>query len=202
MRGELLILLLITLLFSCCSQKTFDSEEELLSYIKNPENGYFQQKTINGVNISLLYRPTDLLVSQELGNKTVDKKLIDSLREKYSKYLYFNLSLSKGGQELLSTVPSNRNEFGAMVNQLVFGMGEKVYLYTNKRDTIPLADYVYPRIYGMSGSTSMLFVYPKEEISSNTESITFSLKNIGMQIGEVAFKFNNKNISNKPLLNL
>jgi len=100
------------------------------------------------------------LVDQEIGGEKVSKTEIDSLRKKYNKYLYFNLSMSRNNKELLSTTPQNRNEFGAMVSQLAFEMGNKVHLFTENRDTIEIADFVCPRMYGMSKATTIMFVYP------------------------------------------
>ncbi len=193
---EGIIILLALLLFSC-NQRTFDSKEELLQYITNPKSGYLQKKSVNGIDISLMYRPTDLLVDQELRGLQ-DKKTIDSLRDKYDNYLYFNLSLSKNNEELLSTVPKNRNEFGAIVNQLAFGMDQKIHLYTRKKDTIPMLDYVYPRMYGMSDNTSLLLVYPRNEDILKEETLTLSIEDFGAQIGEVKFKIVNKTFIKEP----
>ena len=65
----------------------------MLKYLKEDDNNYMQYKTVNGIDFSLLYRPTDLLVSQEIGGEQVEASRIDSLREHYGKYLYFNLEL-------------------------------------------------------------------------------------------------------------
>ena len=87
-----------------------------------------------------------MLVKQELGDNLsqseVEVSRIKELRNNYNKYLYFNLSMSQNNQELLSTAPKNRNEFGAMVNQLAFGMGDKVHLFTQSKDTLELADFI------------------------------------------------------------
>ena len=154
MRGDFIFLVAIITLFASCQQHSFEDKQALLDYIKNPDNGYLQKKNVNGVDFSLLYRPTDLLVSQELSTKPSQKE-IDSLRNKYSDYLYFNLSLSKNGKELLSSVPKNQGEFGGMVNQLAFGMNRKIHLIANQRDTIPMLDYVYPRVYACAGVLGM-----------------------------------------------
>ncbi|MDC8005222.1 hypothetical protein POV27_14265 [Aureisphaera galaxeae] len=170
-----------------------------MTYLKNPENGYTQSKQVNGVDICLTYRPTDLLVAQELRGAT-SKTAVDSLRDKYHKYLYFNLNISKNGKELLSAVPKDRNEFGAMVNELSFGMEQNVHLFTNKKDTIPMMDYIYPRMYGMGSSTSMLLVYPRNKELTNSEFFKISLKEIGLLTGEVNFKFNTTLVQEEPSL--
>ncbi|WP_299223292.1 hypothetical protein [uncultured Aquimarina sp.] len=193
---QTLYIILAGLLLSSCSTKTFDNKEELWNYLNNPENEYIHTKTVNGVDFSLIYKPTDLLVDQELSGETDDAK-IDSLRSKYDQYLYFNLSMSKNNQELLSNVAGNKQRFGAMVNQLAFGMEQKVYLYTPKKDTIEMADYIYPRMYGMSGATTILLVYPKDSMVTNAEHMTLSIEDLGFYTGEVKFKIPTKIFKNE-----
>ena len=189
--------IIIFMALCSCTKQRFDTAQELRAYVKTKEHGYIWQKTVNGVDFTLTYRPTDLLVNQELGaHKT--EEYIDSLRKKYSKYLYFNLSMSKNNQELLNNVAGNRSQFGAMVNQLAFGMGNKVHLYTPKRDTIPLADYSYPRMYGMSGSTTILFVYPRDALKE--DHLNLVIGDIGFQTGEVRFKIITELLKNEPEL--
>lgn len=187
------------LLFASCNQNTFDSEQGLLEYINDENHGYTQKKSVNGYDFVLTYRPTDLLVNQELPDKFTDKE-ITQLRDKYNKYLYFNLSMSKNGQELLSVAPENRNEFGAMVNQLAFGMTDKVHLYTPSKDTIQMADFVYPRMYGMSKATTMMFVFPKEDNALDDDYLNFTLEDLGIYTGEIKFKVPTQYIKEQPLL--
>lgn len=195
-RIVVLFVFCISILTSSCTTKTFESSEALMDYIKQPENGYLFTKTVNGVEFSLLYKPTDLLVNQEL-TKEAKTLMIDSLRSKYGEYLYFTLSMSKNNQELLSNVAGNKQQFGAMVNELAFGMEQKIHLYTPQKDTIALADYIYPRMYGMSGATTMLFVYPREKKVTNTEFMTLTIEDLGFYTGEVKFKIPTKVINNE-----
>lgn len=193
------ILIINVLLIISCTNKTFDSSEQLLEYIKQPDNGYLYTKTVNGVDFSLLYKPTDVLVHQELTGEVTTTK-IDSLRSKYKEYMYFTLSMSKNNQELLTNVAGDKQKFGAMVNQLAFGMEQKVHLYTPKKDTIVMADYIYPRMYGMSGATTMLLVYPREEKVTKEEFVTLTIEDLGFYTGEVKFKIPTKMMNNEPKL--
>ncbi|SHJ68308.1 hypothetical protein [Aquimarina spongiae] len=190
-------IVILTLFFIACNKKSFESSEELLEYLQQPENGYLYSKTINDVDFSILYKPTDLLVDQTL-SRVVTKSKVDSLRTKYNEYLYFSLSMSKNNQELLSNVVGNKQRFGAMVNELAFGMEQKVHLYTKQKDTIAMADYIYPRVYGMSGATTILFVYPRDERLTNTEVMTLTIEDLGFYTGEVKFKIPTKIINNEP----
>jgi hypothetical protein len=200
MQKMLSVLFLGVLLMGCQGHKTFENEADLLMYIQDEQNGYLQHKTINGVKYTLLYRPTDLLVKHELGDSLANASQLLTTREKYKNYLYFNLSMSMHNKELLSVAPKNQNEFGAMVHQLAFGMNEKVHLFTQQKDTIELADYIYPRMYGMSRATTMMFVYPRDATAQKTAYLNFTIEDLGLYTGEVKFKIDPKKILNEPQL--
>jgi hypothetical protein len=194
------LLLLLSLLFLSSCSKTFDTQQEMNDYIKNPDHGYSYTKTIVGVDYELQYRPTDALVKQELGDKHDDKQ-VAILRKKYRKYLYFNLSMSKNNQELLNGVARDKAKFGQMVNDLAFGMEEKVQLYTPSKDTLAMADFIYPRMYGMSNSTSIMIVYPRDEKYMSQAYLNFVVQDLGLDTGEIKFKLNTKALQNEPKLN-
>lgn len=198
--GVIVILVLLPLVFVNCRRNTFNSEAELWSYVKNMDNGYHHEKVIGNVVYTLTYRPIDVLVQQELGDVYTDVQ-VDSLRNKYGDYLYFNLGMSAQGQELLNSTVGDRNAFGAMVNQLAFGMAEKVHLISQKRDTIPMADYIYPRLYGMSNRTNMLLVYPRDTELFKGDYFHLTIEDLGFATGEVGFKIPTKKLKEEPKLN-
>lgn len=180
-----------------CGGKTFHDEQTFLDYLHDKSNGYLSQRTVNGVNYSLMYRPTDLLILQEIDGQPT-KQQMESLREKYGKYLYFNLSMSKNEEELLSVAPRNMNEFAGMVNTLSFGMREKVHLFTQKKDTLEMTDFVYPRMYGMGKNTTIMFVYPRKKEYLKGEYLNFTIEDLGLLTGEVGFKVPIEIIKNQP----
>lgn len=190
-------LILILSLLSC-QGKRFESEEDLVDYLKTHKS-YYMVKTIKGVEFKLNYRPTDLMVLQELGTKT-NKKTIDSLRENYSKYVYFLLTMSVEEEDLLQRLPANRNQYGALINELAFGMREKVNLIS-KNDTLDLLDYIYPRMYGLTKNTSLLFVFRRENIYEKNDYFQFVIKDFGLQTGSVKFKLKTNDIIDEPGLN-
>ncbi|NAS32833.1 hypothetical protein GTQ40_17780 [Flavobacteriaceae bacterium R38] len=184
----------------CCNQKKFDSEEALWTYMKDEANQYVQHKSVNGVDFSLIYKPTDLLVKQELV-ENASREIIDSLRARYGQYLYFNLTMSKNDHEILTELAGNQIQFGNMVNQLAFGMTEKIHLYTPQKDTIPMQDYIYPRMYGMSNNTSILLVYPRDSQLMKQDHFNLSIEDLGLFTGEVSFKVPVNLIKKQPQLN-
>lgn len=196
-KNSLLLAILLLIISSC--NKNFDTVEQMNDYIKEEGNGYNYRKTVEGVDYVLQYRPTDLLVQQELGDK-VDPTQVDKLRQKYNKYLYFNLSMSKNNQELLNSVAQDKAKFGQMVNDLAFGMEEKVHLYTPEKDTLTMADFIYPRMYGMSNATSIMIVYPRDKKYMNQDYLNFTIEDLGLDTGEIKFKLNTTALQDEPQL--
>ena len=192
-------LLFFLFILTSCGNKTFETPEKLAKYINDEENQYKYSKTISGVEYVLTYRPTDLIVQQELVNKK-DIKQIELARKKYSKYMYFNLSMSMNDKELLSNVAGDKAKFGQMVNDLAFGMEEKVNLYTPQKDTLTMTDFIYPRMYGMTKSTSIMIVYPRDKKYLDNEYLNFTIQDLGLYTGEVKFKINTKAILSEPEL--
>ncbi len=199
-RKNSLFLLMLILVISSCSNKEFDTTEEIFAFISDEDNGYKYSKEVNGVDFTLQYRPTDLLVQQELGDSLSEKK-IKQLREKYSKYLYFNLSMSLDGKELLSNVVRDKQQFGQMVNDLAFYMNQKVHLYTPEKDTLAMTDFVYPRMYGMTNATTILIVYPRDKQFLKEGYLNFTIEDLGLNTGEIKFKVQTQPLENEPQLN-
>lgn len=191
--------MLLALMISSCGSKNFNAKEDMLAYLNDVDSGYHFQKSVNGIDYSLMYKPTDLMVLQFIENEHHSLE-IERLRKRYADYLYFNLSMGFQERELLSQNLGSRQEFGAMVNQLSFGMANKVNLIGQQRDTIPLLDYVSPRMYGMGQSTEMLLVYERNPKILQQEYLLLIIKDLGFGTGEVTFKIETNKIINQPKL--
>jgi hypothetical protein len=201
LRNKIGLLFLVGLLLVSCAKK-METLEEMNNYLGKEENELTYRKTINGVDFTLQYRPTDVLVKQELANKKGNADEVKKLRQKYGSHMYFNLSMSKNNAELLNDVATDRSRFSNLLNDLVFQMDKKVYLYTPEKDTIPITDFVYPRMYGMGEATTIMFVYPKDDKILGNPFLDFCIEDLGFYTGEVRFKINTEAIKNQPTLNL
>lgn len=197
MNKTVIVLTLLTAIIWSCGRKL--DKEAYTAFIQEPKNGLIKEKTINGIDMKVWYKPTDLLVQQHIGSERGNNNLIDSLREHYGQYLYFVLSMSKSNQEVLNHLAGNKSNFGAMVNQLAFGMGEKVTLIQNQEDTLQLADFHYARMYGVSSSTDILFAFKNKGMKSKGE-LVFHLRDFGLLTGNTKYRFHIKDINNIPEL--
>lgn len=176
----------------------YDSQSDgLNNEFNNIENEFTQLKKVNGISISLIYKPTDLMVRQEIDNLKSETKINqDSIEKKYSKCLYFLLSYSKDNNELLSTIRTSRNQFNNIQNMLTFNMSDMVVLTNENNDTIPIVDYNFTRTYGLSKSTSLLFVFDRNKLIDKSDEINFKLKDIGIGVGDINFKYKANTIKN------
>jgi len=182
----------LLLIFSCQGKL---SKKELQAYIVDADNGLLQKKQVRGLNVQWKYRPSDLVAQQMLDKSKPEEW--DSLQTHFAKQSYFILSLSRGGQELLGSY-TGAQAFGKMVSQLAFGMRQKVLMYYPGADTLNILDYHYPRMYGMSNSSDMLFAF--EKIENKQKEIYLELQDLGYGTGKMRFIFQTKNIINTPKL--
>jgi len=191
---------IVLLFFLGSCNKQFGNADELNAFVQNEKNEYKASKTINGIDFALQYKPTDMMVQQEIGDSISPKK-VDQLRNKYKDNLYFSLSMSGNNAELLSLVIKDRQRYNTMVNQLVFGMNQKIFLISPEKDTLKMLDYSYPRMYGMSKSTNLLLIFPRDPKFLDKPYLNFTILDFGMETGDVKFKLDPKRIKKEPTLN-
>lgn len=182
-----------------CSNVIFDSPEELQTYLWNPDNGFLQEKKVNDVKYTFCYKPTDLLVSQEIMDDTPESH-ITSLRKKYKDYAYYLLSFSKAEKEVLTNSLKKREDYQRLLNTLNHHMDKYISIKNESGKTIPLLDFVHPRMYDLDGQNTILLVLEKNKIATSTE-LKFTIKDMGFSTGEVAFYFDTKMLEKEPQLN-
>ncbi len=193
----LILMMSATLLWACDGSKTVANEQELQAYVTDIDNGLIKEKKVGDINISVVYRPTDLLVMQDLGKKKADTASINKFRKKYGDYAYFILSVSKNNKEALYQTGKGMGAFSENVQNLAFRMDQFVTMTTSERDTIPVADFIYPRLYGISSATQVMFVFSNEKIKTS-EWVNFNLRDFGLDMGRNNFRFASEDIRQVP----
>jgi len=170
-----------------------------MAYIQDERNGLKVTNDVGDYKVAVAYRPTDLLVKQEVGEKPT-KEVIDKARKKYQNYYYFILSLSKLGKEALDQ-SQGFGQYSEMVQQLSFRVPEFVNMTTSASDTIPVADFILNRTYGLSSSTDVLVVFNKEK-TIDQKWVQFNLNEFGMNLGNSRMRFKVKDLEGCPKLTL
>lgn len=183
------------LILAGCAKEVSNSEE-LLAYTLDVSNGVSQKTEIGNVSVSVSVRPSDLMMARELQNNPDD---IDKVTRKYQDQVYFLLSYSKEGRDILRSGVSGQGDYSQKLHELSFNMNQYVHLIAGN-DTIPVYDYIYQNMFGASHSTDVLFAFRKQDISKSTPVIEFVLKDIGFGIGKQVFTFQQEDIERIPQL--
>src|SRR5688572_27862868 len=96
---------LVIISFMLCQCKPSEvSFDQLQTFLSDEDNGLVQSANVNGIKISVTYKPTDLLIYQETDQVAIDAATLETLGKKYSPYYYFVLSLSHNDSEVLQHV--------------------------------------------------------------------------------------------------
>ena len=118
-------------LMAACSSPDYLPEKELQSFLLDEDHGLMKTVESNGIDVRLVYRPTDMLVAQELrGEEKPTSEQIDKARKKYDSHGYFLLSLSSGNHEVITPAALGQNRFSDMLQTVSFRMGQYVNLTT------------------------------------------------------------------------
>ena len=107
--------------------------------------------------------------------------------------------MSLGENDVLYKGSSNQTQFSNTLNKLNFELSNYIYALTDKKDTLYLADYFVPNLYGMGGNTQVILAFEKEKTYNELE---IRMKELGFGIGEKQFIFLKKNIQDIPELKL
>jgi hypothetical protein len=152
---------------------------------------------VGDYKVTVTYRPTDLLVKQEVGEKPT-QEAIAKANKKYQDYYYFILSLSKSGKEALDQ-SQGFGQYSEMVQKLSFRVPEFVNMTTSASDTILVADFILNRTYGLGSSTDILVVFNKEKAKGQTW-VQFNLNEFGMNLGNSRMRFKVSELEDCPKL--
>src|SRR6185369_6976395 len=96
------IFLIISLITISC-RKSEMNHNELTAFINNPSNNLSKENSIDQLKIKVVYKPNDFIIQRELISKEkFDSDMIDSLREKFGDYYYFNCSMTIDDADLIN----------------------------------------------------------------------------------------------------
>jgi len=188
-------LILIGWLTASCTPNHL-TEDELRKYILDADHGLTKEVVIDDFKVSATFRPTDLLIAQEVSSPA-DTIQINRLKKKYGDHYYFVLALSRNGREAIQAGTLPQDQFSELLQTISFRMGAFITLTTSRQDTIPLADFAYTRTFGMGGSNDILRVFNKERITDQ-QWVQINLAEFGLGLGRQSLKFNCKDLDNIP----
>ena len=173
------------------------TEEALHAYVQDTDHGLIKTTQRGSIEVGAVFRPTDLIVAQELRSEEVNKEVIQKLRKKYGAYSYFVLSISNNGKDALYSTAGSYQHFSDNLQKLSFRMQDYLHMTTSAKDTVYMADYHFSRMHGMSGSTQVLLAFDHEKIKDK-KWVQLNLKEMGLGAGRVNLRFETTDIINTP----
>lgn len=187
MNKVLIALLLLAIILIGCSQKEFSSFEDFEKYIYSDDYQYLTSEEKSNVRFTLRYIPTDLLLKNEyrMSNGSDEQQdNIQKLKSQYDESIYFRLQMSFiDDSDLIFNTPN----YSSLLDKLVFGLKEEIYLKTNKASKVPLQIYNFERNYGLTKDRVILLSFPRvfdgEEILSSRH-IELIINEFGLHTGQ------------------
>jgi len=186
------------MLTSCTRSYSYD---EYVQYVSNPDNGLVLSKSINGVDFKVTYWPSVLVAWLDAENDTVlTHEQWKSLVNHYHQYLYFKVEISGKGQEILNHVVHDKNKYSQLVNNLMFGMNDRIRLIIPAVDTLELVDVHSPRFYGVAPASQLTCIFKNER--KETSSLYLEIDDPGLYTGDIRFEFLRRDIKKLPKLKI
>lgn len=173
------------------------TEEALQAYVQDTDHGLIKTAERGSLEVGAVFRPTDLIVAQELRSQEVNEEVIQKLRKKYRAYSYFVLSISNNGKDALYSTAGSYQHFSDNLQKLSFRMQDYLHMTTSAKDTVYMADYHFSRMHGMSGSTQVLLAFDLEKIKDK-KWVQLNVKEMGFGAGRVNLRFDIDDIQDTP----
>ena len=191
----------IIFLFFCSCEQNILTVSEFRVFIADEDNGLTRHIRKNGIDATLSYRPSELIIASNYRKYAKNKVVTDSIRKEYDRYLYFTLKLSNRGREIEHRFVHDQKAFVSTIQYLSGTMAQDIQLVT-KNDTIPVADYIYPRMYGETGSSTIMFAFDRTKLqNSRSLQIVHQGSRLGLPLTNT-FEFSMDDIQNLPKVDL
>lgn len=188
---RLILIIMMTVLLSC-EKDVVNSAEELKSYVMKPANNLTRKSILNGYEVSVSYKPADLLIYQEIGGEPTDHQKLFNIERKYQDNYYFVISVAKSSS---AEVDIDQSRFRDLSTSLV----QFLRITTSGKDTLKEDGVAVEETKLHTTATEIIFVVSKEKTKSQ-QWIQFNLNEFGLGLGNHEFKFHIRDLESVPKL--
>ena len=169
----------------------------------DPANGLIQTQEKDGITITCAYRPTPLLVLQDLAGASEPETTTsrDSLGRAYAGKTYCVLSFSRNGSEIENAFVTDPPAYQQVLTYLNTGMAADAYLATSSQDSVPALASMYLRQYGNTGRSTVLLVFNTSKLQPEAGfHLTVQAQRLGL--GTLRFPFTAHALAALPALQM
>lgn len=170
------------------------------AYLANPTHGLTHTVEVNGTTITCTYRPTDLLVLQDLTNvPTILPATRDSLAHAYAGKTYCTLTLSRNGSEVENQFVNDPTAYQQTLTYLNTGIAADAFLATTAHDSVPATASMYVRQFGTTGHSTLLLVFDTHQLTPQ-QGFHLTLHGQRLGVGTLRFPFTGHDLAALPAL--
>jgi len=175
------------------------SPSDYVQWVKNSENGFFKEKTIDDISFTALYKPYEYIVcieerAEEIQDSVAKKKLSEMEGMQYFD-LKFLLNESQG--ELLKYKLNSAQEYENRVKYFSFNMQNDIKLVEGQ-DTIPCSLFHFERAYDVAPFATFLLGFNASK--NNSKDKTLIVYDRTFNKGTIKFTFKQNDLQNLPKL--
>lgn len=170
------------------------------AYLTDPSHGLTHTTEANGATVTCSYRPTNLLVAQDIANTpAATSAILDSLTHAYAGKIYCTLTLSRQGSEIENQFINDPSSYQQVLTYLNTGIAADAFLVTASRDSVPATASMYVRQYGTTGHSTLLLVFDTHQLTP-VQGFHLTLRGQRLGLGTLRFPFNAHDLAALPPL--
>lgn len=174
--------------------------DQYYAYLADPAHGLAHAVEVNGATITCAYRPTDLLVQQDLaGVPAVTPTVRDSVARAYTGKTYCTVTLARQGQELENQFVNDPTTYQQVLTYLNTGLAADAFLVTTPHDSVAAAASMYVRQYGTTGHSTVLLVFNTHQLTPQ-HGFHLTLRGQHLGLGTLRFPFAAADLAALPKL--
>lgn len=174
------------LLTAACSASADPAQYR--AYLADPAHGLTQTVAVAGTTITCAYRPAELLVWQEVGNRALPPAARDSVARAYAGKTYCTLTFTRHGQELENEYASQPQVRQQVLDYLHRGIAADAFLATAPNDSVPATASFYVQQHGLSGHSTVVLVFATPRRGA-TNGFHLALRGQALGLGRQRFFF-------------
>lgn len=153
-----------------CNHPDALAPKPYLAWIKKHHKKLIAKQELEGISYALTYRPVDLLVLSELGDRPSQSDFFQ-LRKEYQDLQYFTLRI-QGNQDMMKYGIRSEDDYYQRLDYFAFYAQQDIQLII-AQDTLPCAMYHFERNYGGAPFLSLNLGFEVPEESRGDRSVAF-----------------------------
>lgn len=201
MRIQSVLFIATLVLVSGCFRKTF-SPKEYYEWSKGSESNLNREFKGNGVDFTLKYIPSELILCNELRNGILQENDLESRKKELGDLTYFNLRIGSDEQDLLMFKVNDEQEYLRRVNYYSMDFQFDIIAVCGA-DTVPCVLYQFENTYGVTPHVNISLAFPHQVMESNAEnSISILLSDRIFDNNIIRFEYKENELSEVPELTI